>query len=102
MIDNMGMLPTIQLGMNMQTFSSRDLQTRFGTIIDIAKREPVTVTQYGRPSVMIVPMDVGAEAVRMYNASRFAEFLSAMPPPKAGAPELTQDDITRMVHESRA
>ena len=46
----------------MQTLTSRDVQTRFGAVIDLAKREPITVTQYGRPSVMIVPLDIGEEA----------------------------------------
>ena len=58
----------------MQTFSSRELQTRFGAVLDVAKREPVTVTQYGRPSVMIVPFEIGQEAVRVHSASRFADF----------------------------
>ena len=86
----------------MQTYSSRDVQTRFGTVLDVAKREPVTVTQYGRPSVMIVPFEIGQEAVRVHSGARFADFLAAMPPTKAGAPDLSEADINRIVHELRA
>jgi hypothetical protein len=32
-----------------KSISSSEGQTRFGFVIDTAKREPVTVTQYGRP-----------------------------------------------------
>ena len=86
----------------MQTFSSRELQTRFGAVLDVAKREPVTGTQYGRPSVMIVPFEIGQEAVRLHSASRLADFLAAMPPAKAGAPQLSEADINRIIHELRA
>jgi prevent-host-death family protein len=85
----------------MPTFSSREVQNRFGAVMDMAKKEPVTVTQYGREAVMIVPTAIGKEAIRLYNASRFAEFMKAMPPVKAGAPELTSEEITRLVHELR-
>ena len=86
----------------MQTFSSRDVRTRFGAVLDIAKREPVTVTQYGRPSVMILPFEIGQEAVLALSAAHFADLLAALPPAKAGAPELSEADINRIVHELRA
>ena len=88
-------------GFTMQTYTSRELQTRFGMVIDTAKREPVTVTQYGRPAVMIVPYEIGQEAVRAHNAARFADFMAQMPPAKPDAPELTEADINRLVHELR-
>jgi antitoxin (DNA-binding transcriptional repressor) of toxin-antitoxin stability system len=49
----------------MQTFTSREAQTRWGTVTDIAKKEPVTVTQYGRPSFMLLPIEIGQEALRL-------------------------------------
>jgi hypothetical protein len=49
----------------MQTFSSREVQTRWGAVTDIAKREPVMVTQYGRESVMIVSAEIGREVLRL-------------------------------------
>jgi antitoxin (DNA-binding transcriptional repressor) of toxin-antitoxin stability system len=49
----------------MQTFTSREAQTRWGTVTDIAKKEPVTVTQYGRASFMLVPIEIGQVAVRL-------------------------------------
>ena len=51
----------------MQIVASRDLQVRIGAILDLAKREPVTVTQHGRPAVMMVPIDIGEETPRTVN-----------------------------------
>jgi prevent-host-death family protein len=85
----------------MQTLTSRDVQTRFGAVLDLAKREPITVTQYGRPSVMIVPLSIGEEAVRQHNASRFAEFLDVMPAPNPQAPTLNLKEVNQLVHETR-
>ncbi len=85
----------------MQTLTSRDVQTRFGAVLDLAKREPITVTQYGRPSVMIVPIAIGEEAVRQHNALRFADFLDAIPAPAPAAPEITMDEVNALVHQLR-
>ena len=51
----------------MQIVASRDLQARIGAILDLAKREPVTVTQHGRPAVMMVHIDIGDETPRTVN-----------------------------------
>lgn len=85
----------------MQTFTSREAQTRWGAVTDIAKKEPVTVTQYGRASFMLVPFEIGQEAVRLHNATRFSEFLKSMSPAKPDAPDLTDEEINRLVHELR-
>jgi antitoxin (DNA-binding transcriptional repressor) of toxin-antitoxin stability system len=85
----------------MQTFTSREVQTQFGMVLDFAKRAPITVTQYGRPSFMMVPLDIGQEAVRISNAARFADFLDAMPAPNSAAPALSLEDVNRLVHEVR-
>lgn len=38
----------------MQTVSASDLQARIGEVSDLARREPVTVTQPGRPSLVLL------------------------------------------------
>jgi hypothetical protein len=50
---------------------------------------------------MIVPIDIGQEAVRQHNALRFADFLDAMPPPNTAAPELDMEAVNQLVHELR-
>jgi len=50
--------------MAMQTFSSREVQTRFGAVMDIAKCDAVAITQYGRPVVVMMNVDDAHEAMR--------------------------------------
>ena len=84
----------------MQTLTSYGVQTLIGAVLDLAESEPITVTQYGHLSV-IVPIEIGQEAVRQHNSLRFADFLDAMPPPIAAAPELDMEAVNQLVHELR-
>ena len=53
----------------MKTLASRAVQNNFGGIADIVKSgEPVTVTQHGRPTLMILPYAQGQEALRLLAA----------------------------------
>lgn len=85
----------------MKTFSSREAQASFGAMLDAARREPVTLTHYGKEVAMVVPMEIGREAVRLYQAGRFSELLRNMPAPRSDAPELSLEDVNRLVHELR-
>ena len=66
----------------MQTFSSREVQNHWGKVTDIAKRVPVTVTQYGREAFMLVPVELGREAVRLHHANGFKEASGAVSAPQ--------------------
>lgn len=84
----------------MQTFSSRDVQQKFGTVIDLAKREPITVTQYGRPVVVIMSVQEAKAVERQQAGSRLVAFLRQLPlSPSAEA--MTDEDINALVHELR-
>ena len=86
----------------MITMPSVEVQNKFGSIANMVKGgETVAVTQYGTPTLMILPYGLGEAALREYNAARFAKFMDAMPPAKAGAPELTQAEFNDLVHELR-
>ncbi len=86
----------------MKTLSSVEVQNKFGSIANIVKGgEPVAVTQYGTPTLMILPYALATEALREYNARRLTQFMDAMPPANAGAPELTEEEINKLVHELR-
>ncbi len=37
----------------MNTFTSNDAKQKFGEVIDLALREPVSITRHGRPSVVL-------------------------------------------------
>lgn len=91
----------------MITVTSVEAQNRFGQLLDMAQREPVTVTRHGREAAFIVSsqdmhelMNVRArrsKAVATFEAwSARAKVLAT---PAAG--ELTDDEINRLVHELR-
>lgn len=86
----------------MKTLSSVEVQNHFGSIANIVKSgEPVAVTQYGTPTLMILPYGLAAEALRDYNARKLSEFMEAMPSAHPDAPNLTLEQINSLVHELR-
>ncbi len=86
----------------MKTLPSKEVQNRFGQVANMVLRgEDVVVTQYGEPTLMIVPYDVGAEAMRLYKAEQMKNFMQSMEASEA-AENLSVDDINRMVHELRS
>jgi antitoxin Phd len=91
----------------MISLTSVEAQNRFGQLLDMARREPVTVTRHGRPAAFIVSpqdmedlLDVRA---RRSKAVAALEAWSARAEPLAtpAARELSEDDINRLVHELR-
>lgn len=98
----------------MITMSSLEAQNQFGALIDSSLREPVVITRRGRPvSVVISCEDLQSlpfSVVKSISeikplrgsaaASAMAQTLADLKTePEAG--KLTEDDVTRMVHESR-
>jgi len=85
-----------------KTISSVEVQNRFGSIANIVKSgEPVAVTQYGTPTMMILPYAMASEALRDYNARKLAQFMDSMPQANPTAPELSAEQINALVHELR-
>lgn len=87
----------------MQTVTSGAVQTRFGAVVDIAKGgSPVTITQYGRPTLMLFSFKEGEELLRMravaeqesWNKERMRNTTSE-------ARALTDEQINDLVHELR-
>lgn len=86
--------------MSNKIYPSREVQTRFGAVLDVAKREPVTVTQYGRPVVTIMNFELAEEAQRVLAGRRMSEFLRRLPRVEA-AEALSDEEINALVHELR-
>jgi len=87
----------------MQTISSAKVQANFGQAMDIAKSgEPVTITQYGRPALMLFSHKEGEELLRLRSTVKLTHYLEGraktMP---SDVTELTADDINNLVHELR-
>jgi prevent-host-death family protein len=91
----------------MITVTSVEAQNRFGQLLDMARREPVTVTRHGRPAAFIVsPQDMeDLLDVRARRGQAVMELEAwsarARPLASAAAEALTDDEITRLVHELR-
>ena len=82
------------------TFTSRDFQAQIGLAMDTAKREPVTVTQWGRPTVTLMSYQLAQEAQSALAGRRMSEFLRRLPKVEA-AEALSDEDINALVHELR-
>ena len=91
----------------MITVTSVEAQNSFGKLLDSAQREPVVVTRHGRPAAFIVsPQDMDELMdARHKRAKIVAEFGAwVRRAEKVTAPEarkLTEQDIVRLVKESR-
>ena len=91
----------------MRTISSAEAQNHFGELLDNAQREPITITRRGRPVAFVVsPQDMqDLQDARRKRGAAVEEFeayfakADAMLTPAAR--ELTDEDVTRMVKESR-
>lgn len=84
----------------MKKLASSEVQSKFGEVLDLAKRDPVTVTQYGRPVVLMMGYEEGLETLRLKAAQALRELLSQLPTSPA-AEALSEEDINRLVHELR-
>jgi prevent-host-death family protein len=85
----------------MKTLASREVQNNFGQVANIViAGEEVVVTQYNRPTLMIVPYEIGKEAMRLYRAEQMERLMRGMDTNKA-AEDLSMEDINRLVHELR-
>jgi antitoxin Phd len=95
----------------MKTMTSAEAQNRFGQLLDTAQREPVAITRHGRPAAFIVSAQ---EMEELLNARRKRsqgvadlEAWSAQASKRttaaqaAAAATLSDEDVVRMVHESR-
>jgi hypothetical protein len=87
-----------------QILTSAKVQANFGAAADIAKSgEVVTITQYGRPALMLFSYKDGEALLRLRAAAALNGYFEGrtktMP---QGEPELSMDDIDKLVHELRA
>lgn len=92
----------------MITLTSVEAQNRFGQLLDTVQREPVTITRHGRTvAFMLSPQDMQdlrnaqtskrQSAVEAFDTWSKQAAATALP----AAAELTDEDVVRMVKESR-
>jgi len=91
----------------MITVTSVEAQNKFGQLLDKAQREPISITRHGRPAAFIVsPQDMDELLdARRKRSKAVAEFEAwSRRAAKTASPEaakLTEQDIVRLVKESR-
>jgi prevent-host-death family protein len=87
--------------------SSVEAQNRFGQLLNRAQREPVLITRHGRPAAFPVsPQDMAELLDARRKRSKSVEELEAWRAEArkhttAAASTLTDEDMVRLVHESR-
>jgi antitoxin (DNA-binding transcriptional repressor) of toxin-antitoxin stability system len=58
----------------MRTMPSVEVQNKFGAVANLVNSgEVVAVTQYGTPTIMILPYGLATEALRRYNARHLVQ-----------------------------
>ncbi|MBU0656943.1 MAG: type II toxin-antitoxin system prevent-host-death family antitoxin [Gammaproteobacteria bacterium] len=94
----------------MQVLPAAEIKNRFGRISNIVKSgEPVTITQYGEPTMMLLPLKIAQEALRLYYASQqgkaengLLKWLEARKQEVSPEEEtLSIEEINKLVHELR-
>jgi prevent-host-death family protein len=93
----------------MLTVSSAEAQNRFGQLLDTVQREPVAITRHGRPTAFVVSpreMESLLSARRSKAAAELESWSTEAAKSQsreqaAAAAALTDEDVVRMVHESR-
>jgi antitoxin Phd len=93
----------------MITKTSAEAQNQFGQLLDTVQREPVAITRHGRPAAFIVsPHDMEPilrererrrKAVEKFEA--LTEKIRQHQAQSPDLPELTDEEINRIVHEVR-
>jgi len=87
--------------------SSVEAQNRFGQLLDTVQREPVAITRHGRPTAFVVSpqeMDELLDARRKRRkalADLEAWSTEARKRATPAAAALTDEDVNRLVHQSR-
>ena len=94
----------------MITVTSVEAQNKFGQLLDTVQREPVVITRHGRATAfMVSPQDMqdlqDLQAARRKRSEAVAEFEAHFARTDAhltpAARELTDEDVVRLVKDSR-
>jgi len=93
------------------SITSAEAQNRFGQLLDTAQREAVAITRHGRPAAFVVsPRDMKelldarrkrGKALAELEAWSAQAVSSLSPAQAAASAALSDEDVVRLVHESR-
>jgi len=83
--------------MKMKTYASREAKNHFGSMLDDAQREPVTITRKGRPVAIVLSPEEYNESTGGIQA-RFARTVEKLRQ-EAEESGLTDDILTQILNE---
>jgi prevent-host-death family protein len=93
----------------MITKTSVEAQNNFGQLLDTVQREPVVITRHGRPAAYVIsPRDMEPilreQEKRKSAVANFRALSDRIHLYQAeqGVPEISDEEINRIVHEARA
>jgi len=90
--------------MTVQTVTSGKVQTHWAEVADIAKSgDPVTITQYGRSTLVLMRYQDAIEALRELAKRRAITWMdrqATSPPP--GTHNLSLEELNTMIDEERS
>ena len=85
------------------TLTSTNVQSNFGVAADIAKSKgSVTITQNGRPTLMLFSIERGEELLRIQSANKLDRYFTQRAELESSQPILSLADINTLVHEYRS
>jgi antitoxin (DNA-binding transcriptional repressor) of toxin-antitoxin stability system len=87
----------------MESLTSAEVQTNFDQALDFVKAgKELAITEDGQPTAMLFSFKEGSELLRLRDAARLDGYLAARSENAAqGVPELSMDDINKLVNELR-
>lgn len=87
----------------MQAFTFEQVQTSFQQAIDFLETgKALTFTQDGQPTAMLFSFKEGSELIRLRDIARLNGYLAARQDSiPQDAPELSMDDINKLIGELR-
>ena len=86
----------------MSSLTFAQVQTNFAQTLDIVKAgKTLTITQDGQPTAMLFSFKEGSELIRLRDIARLNGYLAARQVSiPQDAPELSMDDINKLVNPS--
>lgn len=84
----------------MQRISAHDAKTRFGQMLDAARREPVTIEKHGRPVAVVMSKEEFDDIEAMKLELLRAEVQIGIDASKAGdRVEVTEDELDQFIED---
>lgn len=99
-MDNIDVLSNFRI-MSMQVVTSGKVQSNFGQVAEIAKfGEPVTITQYGRPTLLLMRYQDGMSVLEHLAKQKMVSWLDGRKnTASAEVTAISEDELNALINE---